>query len=155
MILIIILPFIYKQSYNRFRYYSPDEGMYISQDPIRLNGGFTLYSYVHDPNGWVDVLGLKKENYDISGNVAATDTPARGVHVNVTGDGLPKKGGHISIVPGTPNKDGSITTVTTAPADKATRDLSDSQFKKASEAVKTYLDDPPMLVDYYRRLTAH
>lgn len=59
MILIIILPFIYKQSYNRFRYYSPDEGMYISQDPIRLNGGFTLYSYVHDPNGWVDVLGLE------------------------------------------------------------------------------------------------
>ncbi|EFI16444.1 Rhs family protein [Bacteroidetes oral taxon 274 str. F0058] len=23
--------------YNRFRYYSPDEGMYISQDPIELN----------------------------------------------------------------------------------------------------------------------
>jgi hypothetical protein len=32
--------------------------MYISQDPIRLNGGIDLYSYVHDPNSWVDVFGL-------------------------------------------------------------------------------------------------
>ena len=44
--------------YNRFRYYSPEEGMYISQDPIRLRGGISLYSYVHNPNGWVDILGL-------------------------------------------------------------------------------------------------
>lgn len=36
--------------------------MYISQDPIRLSGGLTLYSYVGDPNGWVDVLGLKPVN---------------------------------------------------------------------------------------------
>jgi RHS repeat-associated protein len=46
--------------YNRFRYYSPDEGMYISQDPIRLGGGINLYSYVHDTNGWVDILGLSQ-----------------------------------------------------------------------------------------------
>ena len=45
--------------YNRFRYYSPDEGMYLSQDPIRLNGGANLYAYIHDPNSWVDVFGLK------------------------------------------------------------------------------------------------
>jgi RHS repeat-associated protein len=45
--------------YNRFRYYSPDEGMYLSQDPIGLAGNNpTLYAYVHDPNSWVDVLGL-------------------------------------------------------------------------------------------------
>ena len=29
--------------YNRFRYYSPDEGMYISQDPIRRAGISRLY----------------------------------------------------------------------------------------------------------------
>ena|GEM_PF-4733402 len=46
--------------YNRFRYYSPDEGMYISQDPIRLAGGKDVYGYVHDPNGWVDIWGLKE-----------------------------------------------------------------------------------------------
>jgi uncharacterized protein RhaS with RHS repeats len=32
--------------------------MYISQDPIGLNGGSKLYGYVKDTNGWVDALGL-------------------------------------------------------------------------------------------------
>jgi RHS repeat-associated protein len=45
--------------YNRFRYYSPDEGIYLSQDPIGLRGGHTLYSYVKNPNGWLDLMGLK------------------------------------------------------------------------------------------------
>ncbi len=44
--------------YNRFRYYSPDEGMYLSQDPIRLNGVRKLYSYVKNSNNDVDVFGL-------------------------------------------------------------------------------------------------
>ena len=44
--------------YNRFRYYTPEEGLYISQDPIGLLGGTTLYRYVKDTNGWVDPLGL-------------------------------------------------------------------------------------------------
>lgn len=45
--------------YNRFRYYSPDEGMYISSDPIGLAGGNpTLYGYVFDPNTQVDPFGL-------------------------------------------------------------------------------------------------
>ena len=46
--------------YNRFRYYSPAEGMYISQDRIRLDGGKKLYGYVNDTNVWVDILGLKE-----------------------------------------------------------------------------------------------
>jgi RHS repeat-associated protein len=45
--------------YNRFRYYSLEEGMYISQDPVRLQGGFTLYSYVNDINTQLDIFGLK------------------------------------------------------------------------------------------------
>ena len=45
--------------YNRFRYYSPEEGMYVTaQDPIRLIGGDRLYGYVYDPNSYVDSLGL-------------------------------------------------------------------------------------------------
>ena len=44
--------------YNRFRYYDPETGQYISQDPIRLDGGYNLYGYVKNANGWVDVLGL-------------------------------------------------------------------------------------------------
>ena len=44
--------------YNRFRYYAPEEGIYLSQDPIRLAGGNKLYGYVKDTNGWMDPLGL-------------------------------------------------------------------------------------------------
>lgn len=45
--------------YNRFRYYSPDMGMYISSDPIGLAGNNpTLYGYVQDVNTWIDVWGL-------------------------------------------------------------------------------------------------
>jgi len=46
-------------AYNRFRYYCPEDGRYISRDPIGLNSGeYGLYNYVGDPNGWVDVFGL-------------------------------------------------------------------------------------------------
>ena len=46
-------------AYNRFRYYSPKMGMYVSQDPIGLAGGIRLYGYVKDTNTWIDSLGLK------------------------------------------------------------------------------------------------
>lgn len=47
-------------AYNRFRYYDPRTGAYISQDPIGLAGGIlNLYGYVDDTNAWIDVLGLK------------------------------------------------------------------------------------------------
>ncbi|MFB9056654.1 RHS repeat domain-containing protein [Mariniflexile ostreae] len=46
-------------AYNRFRYYDPEDGRYISQDPIGLHSGeFNLYSYVDNPNGRFDSLGL-------------------------------------------------------------------------------------------------
>ena len=48
--------------YNRFRYYDPSTGNYISQDPIGLNGGANLYVYVHDTNSWLDVFGLNAIN---------------------------------------------------------------------------------------------
>ena len=38
--------------YNHFRYYSPDTGSYICQDPIRLAGNNpTMYGYVEDVKG--------------------------------------------------------------------------------------------------------
>ncbi len=51
--------------YNRFRYYSPDEGICLNHDPIRLAAGERLYSYVHDTNIWVDPVGLQGNLYDI------------------------------------------------------------------------------------------
>ena len=45
--------------YNRFRYYDPNAGSYVSQDPIGLMGGNpTLYGYVKDPNAIVDFYVL-------------------------------------------------------------------------------------------------
>ncbi|WP_276528431.1 RHS repeat domain-containing protein [Flavobacterium branchiophilum] len=45
--------------YNRFRYYNPDSGLYISQDPIGLKGGNpNFYSYTKNSNYLVDLFGL-------------------------------------------------------------------------------------------------
>jgi RHS repeat-associated protein len=44
--------------YNRFRYYDAQEGMYVSQDPIGLEGGRKFYAYVHNPSTWIDPFGL-------------------------------------------------------------------------------------------------
>jgi RHS repeat-associated protein len=44
--------------YNRFRYYDPHRGDYISQDPIGLLGGAHLYGYARDPLNENDPLGL-------------------------------------------------------------------------------------------------
>jgi RHS repeat-associated protein len=44
--------------YNRFRYYDPDLGRYVSQDPIGLMGGFNAYQYASNPTTWIDPSGL-------------------------------------------------------------------------------------------------
>ena len=44
--------------YNRFRYYDPESGNYISSDPIGLAGGETPYSYVHNVLDFLDPFGL-------------------------------------------------------------------------------------------------
>jgi RHS repeat-associated protein len=46
--------------YNYNRYYDPNSGQYLSQDPIGLAGGFRTQAYVADPVHWVDPLGLIK-----------------------------------------------------------------------------------------------
>ncbi|WP_212002634.1 DUF6531 domain-containing protein [Chitinophaga sp. HK235] len=43
--------------YNRFRYYAPQEGVYISQDPIGFAGGWNTYAYVKDTNCYIDIWG--------------------------------------------------------------------------------------------------
>ncbi|MGJ8739171.1 RHS repeat domain-containing protein, partial [Zobellia laminariae] len=45
--------------YNRFRYYAPDEGVYISQDPLGIVAkNPNIYAYTHDSNSWIDPFGL-------------------------------------------------------------------------------------------------
>ncbi|RFC81362.1 hypothetical protein C9E89_022285 [Acinetobacter sichuanensis] len=43
--------------YNRYRYYLPYVGRFISKDPIRLLGGNT-FAYAPNPVGWIDPYGL-------------------------------------------------------------------------------------------------
>lgn len=46
--------------YNWFRNYNPQVGRYMSPDPIGLEGGINLYSYVqNNPINFIDLLGLR------------------------------------------------------------------------------------------------
>jgi RHS repeat-associated protein len=51
--------------YNTFRYYDPEVGRFVTQDPIGLDGGSNLYRYVLNPTGWIDPLGWT--GFDASG----------------------------------------------------------------------------------------
>ncbi|MQT29625.1 RHS repeat domain-containing protein [Pseudomonas helleri] len=46
--------------YNRYRYYDPQVGRFISKDPIGFVGGLNVYAYAPNPVGWVDPFGLAK-----------------------------------------------------------------------------------------------
>ncbi|WP_189667219.1 RHS repeat domain-containing protein, partial [Pseudomonas amygdali] len=46
--------------YNTFRYYDPEIGRFITQDPIGLDGGLNLYQYAHNPVAWIDPWGLSE-----------------------------------------------------------------------------------------------
>ena len=45
--------------YNRYRYYDPEIGSFISPDPIGLGGGLNTYAYGPNPIAWIDPLGWK------------------------------------------------------------------------------------------------
>ena len=63
--------------YNRFRYYDPESGNYISSDPIGLNGGETPYSYVFNPSDWNDPFGLHLNSNSSTGNFGVYE-----IHIN-------------------------------------------------------------------------
>ena len=45
--------------YNRFRYYDPQTGRFVHQDPIGFAGGTNFFELAPNPLGWVDPLGLR------------------------------------------------------------------------------------------------
>ena len=44
--------------YNFFRYYEPDAGPFVNQDPIGLLGGSNLYRFAPNAQGWTDFSGF-------------------------------------------------------------------------------------------------
>jgi len=56
--------------YNRYRYYDPMVGRFISQDPIGFAGGLNAYQYAPNAVEWVDPLGLARIPKSVKTNVA-------------------------------------------------------------------------------------
>ena len=48
--------------YNRHRYYDPNTGSFLTEDPIKLAGGINNYRYTPNPISWIDPLGLMVDN---------------------------------------------------------------------------------------------
>ena len=72
--------------YNRHRYYDPECGRFINQDPIGLLGGDNNYLYVPNPVTWVDPLGLSCKEGGPTGTVY---TKTKQMDVDYTGEHLP------------------------------------------------------------------
>jgi RHS repeat-associated protein len=65
--------------YNRYRYYDPQMGRYITQDPIGLAGGQHLYTYVEStPLTSIDPLGLDETIYSPGKGRSFADGPRNG-----------------------------------------------------------------------------
>ncbi|TCW75947.1 type IV secretion protein Rhs [Burkholderia sp. SRS-46] len=73
--------------YNRHRYYDPDSGAFISQDPIGLAGGVNVYQYAPNPLEWVDPLGLAKKPPSTSALRDGTGASAADMAASVVGGG--------------------------------------------------------------------
>ena len=68
--------------YNRFRYYDPQSGRFVNQDPVGLLGGVNNYQYAPNPVGWIDPLGFScKEVEAMENRVAGAVARHGGVEV--------------------------------------------------------------------------
>lgn len=65
--------------YNRYRYYDPATGRFLTHDPLGLPAAPNSQSYVDNPTGWIDPLGL-------------TPCPVAQLHQNPQGPSLVVQG---------------------------------------------------------------
>ncbi|GGT45980.1 hypothetical protein GCM10010271_57640 [Streptomyces kurssanovii] len=59
--------------YNGFRTYDPETGRYLSPDPLGLYPAPNPVTYVHNPTGWTDSLGLAPDYFPIYRTPKAVD----------------------------------------------------------------------------------
>lgn len=76
--------------YNRHRYYDPDLGRYLTQDPVKLAGGLNSYRYAVNPTGWVDPLGLSGSCPGAGKAGCGAPDDVAGARVDEGGPALPK-----------------------------------------------------------------
>jgi RHS repeat-associated protein len=55
--------------YNRWRYYEPGIGAFVSQDPLGLAAGENVYGFGANAQGWIDPLGLCKKSSELKQHV--------------------------------------------------------------------------------------
>ncbi len=72
--------------YNRFRYYDPAGGCYVSPDPIGIAGGESNYGYVPNPNTWVDPFGLTSCELAKKMENAGTPRPVNSAAHHIVGE---------------------------------------------------------------------
>ncbi|MFV0673712.1 RHS repeat domain-containing protein [Variovorax sp. tm] len=63
--------------YNRYRYYDPWTGRFVSRDPIGLMGGLNRHQFASNPLTWIDPLGLARKK-GITPNDRGTRTTMEG-----------------------------------------------------------------------------
>jgi RHS repeat-associated protein len=84
--------------YNRWRYYDPESGAYVSQDPLGLRAGLRAYAYPHDPTQLADALGLIHESttgYNVY--VIADKATGEPIYVGITDDIRRRTGEHTGV----------------------------------------------------------
>ncbi|WP_342032337.1 RHS repeat-associated core domain-containing protein [Neisseria sp. Marseille-Q2251] len=89
--------------YNFFRYYEPDAGRFVNQDPIGLRGGNNLYTFAPNVQMSIDPLGLAAIDIPLPANPASEGiitraaatiirySPAMGLLLILSGDTPQKK----------------------------------------------------------------
>jgi len=71
--------------YNRFRYYDPSVGQYLTPDPQGLLGGLNLYQYGPAPTAWTDPFGLDSKVQNVNGRTYTFDRDDSGRVVRAEG----------------------------------------------------------------------
>jgi RHS repeat-associated protein len=69
--------------YNRFRYYCPEIGAFVSADPLGLAAGKNLYSYAKNTWSFIDPLGLCKKGLGDATTSPWLNDPRTGVRMHL------------------------------------------------------------------------